>query len=349
MTIEMKQQKSLFLTYVIWAIFGWAGLHHFYLRRDRQAFVWWSTWGGFLFLGWFRDLWRIPDYVDDANDEKNFMEELTNKMKARKNPKFNPARFIGQLMTGFFYGSLVKLALPVETPYLVEVLSVCFGMTTGVHMIGNIGREQGGFWKPYFATLACYYGLFYFNPEYVNYMYCVVASALMFNQYREYRRTYSQTSLMKRIFVFLIGMGLMFFCVGSFLYFNAEFTTDDGEQVKFRDSVNHFFKSPAWLDFKSNLWELYEEGQRNGWGNLYDEIVKSLDPKGEANALKVLGVNETSSKEDIKKAYKTLVRKWHPDRYKGDDKKEAEKKFMEIQGAYEILSGSKKSSEYRNE
>ena len=345
----MKQQKSLFLTYIIWAFFGWFGLHHFYLGRDRQAFVWWTTLGGFLYLGWFRDMWRIPDYVDDANDEEHFIQELTTRMKLRKCPKFNIVRFAGQLMTGYFYGSVINTALPPETPFWLEVLLVCFGMTTGVHMIGNIGREQGGFWKPYFGSLASYCGLYYFNPEYVNLMYCVIGCALVFNQYREYRRTYCQTSLIKRLFVFSVGIGLMFTCFGSFLYFNAEFTTEDGETIKFRDSVNHFFKSPAWLEFKSTLWQLYEEGRKNGWGNLYDEIVKSLDPKGETNAQRVLGVTEKSSKEDIKRAYKTLVRKWHPDRYKGEDKKEAEKKFMEIQEAYEILSDSKKSSAYRTE
>ena len=344
----MKGQKSLFLTYIIWAFFGWFGLHHFYLGRDRQFFVWWSTLGGFIYLGWFRDLWRIPDYVDDANDEAAFIQDLTNKMKLRKCPKFNIVRFIGQLMTGYFYGSVIKAALPSETYLLIEILLVCLGMTTGVHMVGNIGREKGGFWKAYCGTLLCYGALLYFSPDYVNYMYCVLTGALVFNQFREYRRTYPQRSFMKRLFVLGVAAGIAFTCLGSFLFFNAEFTTDDGEKVKFRDSVNHFFKSPAWLEFKSTLWELYEEGRKNGWSTLYDEFVKALDPKGEANAQKVLGVSESASKEEIKRAYKTLVRKWHPDKYKGQDKTEAERKFMEVQQAYEIMSESKKSSDYRS-
>ena len=148
--------------------------------------------------------------------------------------------------------------------------------------------------------------------------------------------------------VFSLCMGLFFALWGSFLYFNAEITTEDGETIKIRDSVNHFFKSPAWLEFKNTLWQLYEEGQRNGWRNLYDELVKALDPKGEANARKVLEVTETTTREEIKKTYKKLVRKWHPDKYKGEDRAYAEKKFMEIQEAYEILT-SKKKSEYRTE
>jgi len=345
----MTQQKSLFITYLLWAFFGWLGLHHFYLGRDRQAFTWWSTLGGIFFLGWFRDLWRIPDYVDDVNEEPHFMQELTNQMKLRKYPKFNIVRFSGQLMMGYFYGGLVKLALPPETPQTLEIFLVCLGMTTGVHLIGNIGREQGGFWKPYIGSVIVYYLLQYFSPDYVNYMYCVLGTTFVFNHFREYRRTYSQKrSLCKRMMVFSLCMGLFFTLWGSFLYFNAEITTEDGETIKIRDSVNHFFKSPAWLEFKNTLWQLYEEGQRNGWRNLYDELVKALDPKGEANARKVLDVTETTTREEIKKTYKKLVRKWHPDKYKGEDRAYAEKKFMEIQEAYEILT-SKKKSEYRTE
>ena len=49
----MQYQKSLFITYLLWLIGGWIGLHHFYLRRDKQAFLWWSTFGGVCLLGKF--------------------------------------------------------------------------------------------------------------------------------------------------------------------------------------------------------------------------------------------------------------------------------------------------------
>lgn len=55
---------------------------------------------------------------------------------------------------------------------------------------------------------------------------------------------------------------------------------------------------------------------------------------------KVLGVSPNSSQEDIKKAYRKLAMKWHPDRNPGD--KQAEEKFKEIQKAYEYLSNPNK-------
>ena len=53
---------------------------------------------------------------------------------------------------------------------------------------------------------------------------------------------------------------------------------------------------------------------------------------------KVLGVNESSSQDDIKKAYRKLSLKHHPDRCQ--DKKEAERKFKEIAAAYEKIKES---------
>lgn len=56
---------------------------------------------------------------------------------------------------------------------------------------------------------------------------------------------------------------------------------------------------------------------------------------------KVLGIGKQASKEDIKKAFRNLAHKYHPDKRGGDDKK-----FKEISEAYSVLSDDKKRSEY---
>ena len=58
----------------------------------------------------------------------------------------------------------------------------------------------------------------------------------------------------------------------------------------------------------------------------------------------VLGVEKGASKEDIKKAYRKLAVKYHPDRNPGD--KEAEEKFKEATEAYEVLSDDQKRPAY---
>ena len=58
----------------------------------------------------------------------------------------------------------------------------------------------------------------------------------------------------------------------------------------------------------------------------------------------VLGVTKSASKDDIKKAYRKLALKYHPDKTKGD--KTSEEKFKEASEAYHILSDDKRKTNY---
>ncbi|XP_037613343.1 dnaJ homolog subfamily B member 6b isoform X2 [Sebastes umbrosus] len=58
-----------------------------------------------------------------------------------------------------------------------------------------------------------------------------------------------------------------------------------------------------------------------------------------------LGVQKHAAQEDIKKAYRKLALKWHPDK-NPDNKEEAEKRFKEISEAYEVLSDENKRNTY---
>ncbi len=60
----------------------------------------------------------------------------------------------------------------------------------------------------------------------------------------------------------------------------------------------------------------------------------------------ILGVTKGASPEELKKAYRKQAMEWHPDRHKGSDKEAAEKRFKEINEAYQILSDSQKKSAY---
>lgn len=341
--------KSLCVAYFLWLFFGVLGLHHVYLGRDRQAFIWWSTFGGIFWLGWFRDMWRIPSYVDDANEESYFMEILTRKMKHRKEPPFNVVRFAGEMIVGYFYGILVRLAIPQEAPKSVVALMVVFGIAVGIHLVGNIGRERGSFRYPFVTCFISYLILTFLTGEEASYMYCSLFGSMAFNYYREYRHKVDKPKgACKRMAALVLSGMVVCSLWGSFLYFNASITTEDGETIKLRDSVNHFFKSPAWLEFKGTFWGIYEEAQKQGWRNVYDEFVKSLDPKGESNAFKVLGLPDNATEAEIRKKYKKLAVKWHPDRNK-DNKEKAQQKFIEIQQAYEVLSTVMSKRKMRNE
>ena len=62
----------------------------------------------------------------------------------------------------------------------------------------------------------------------------------------------------------------------------------------------------------------------------------------------LLGVTKTSSGQEIKNAYRKKALEWHPDRHQGGDKEEAERKFKEINEAYQILSDPSKKGAYDN-
>ncbi len=60
----------------------------------------------------------------------------------------------------------------------------------------------------------------------------------------------------------------------------------------------------------------------------------------------ILGVNKSASADEIKKAYRKQALEWHPDKHSGADKETAEKKFKEINEAYQVLSDTQKRSAY---
>lgn len=59
---------------------------------------------------------------------------------------------------------------------------------------------------------------------------------------------------------------------------------------------------------------------------------------------KILGVDKSSSQDEIKKAYRKLAKKYHPDLHPNDDK--AQEKFKEINEAYEVLGDADRKKKY---
>ena len=69
-------------------------------------------------------------------------------------------------------------------------------------------------------------------------------------------------------------------------------------------------------------------------------------PATKRDYYEILGVSKDASKDAIKRAYRNLALKFHPDRVPADQKKDAEEKFKEMSEAYAVLSDDQKRAQY---
>lgn len=67
---------------------------------------------------------------------------------------------------------------------------------------------------------------------------------------------------------------------------------------------------------------------------------------GSKDYYELLGVSKDVTDEELKKAYRKMAKKYHPDSHEGEDKKAAESKFKEISHAYSVLSDKTKRAQY---
>jgi len=66
---------------------------------------------------------------------------------------------------------------------------------------------------------------------------------------------------------------------------------------------------------------------------------------GKTDYYDILGISKSASQDEVKKAYRKQALEWHPDKHK-DNKEAAEKRFKEINEAYQVLSDSEKRKAY---
>ncbi|CAM4970544.1 unnamed protein product [Rotaria socialis] len=75
-------------------------------------------------------------------------------------------------------------------------------------------------------------------------------------------------------------------------------------------------------------------------------VQKLIKQSKKRDYYKILGVRRSANKAEILKAYRKLAIKWHPDKYEGEDKKKAEKMFIDIAAAKEVLTDQEKRAKF---
>uniref|UniRef100_T1IIK8 DnaJ homolog subfamily C member 22 n=1 Tax=Strigamia maritima TaxID=126957 RepID=T1IIK8_STRMM len=351
---QNRGKKRIWIAYLLWFLFGWWGLHHMYLRRDRQAILWFTLFGGYFGLGWFRDIWCIPSYVKDANDDPDFLNQLNKKReKHPEKPPFSYFHLICEMVVGNTFSWLFAAAVPQEKIYgqdiswLVHVVAP-FALALGVHTVGNIGRQKGGLVVPLLSAYGSYIFAIIINvpPPWTMALSCASTFENRSKRWRlktEYKKKSTRFFILSGCFLIYIAL------LSSYLYFNAEMTDNSGDRVKVRDAIENFLESPIWKEFVFELGQLYNFVKAHGFYKVWEELINRMDLQGENNALKVLGVPSSATQEQITLAYRKLSRKWHPDKHKNPaDKLIAQEKFMQIQQSYERLSDLKSRRQQKN-
>ena len=252
--------KSLILAYILWMFGGFLGAHHLYLRRYKQAFVWWCFPGGYFGAGWFRDIWRLPEYVKDANNEPEYLKKLAEKMHALPKPPLKFVRVLGQMIVGNMFGMLCKMSRPSKDDELgpgidFTILSLLLSPAAaalGVWVVGNIGREKGAIYWPLFAA-------YLVSPLYMFYNYgfsVITLSSIIAFQWKakKWRRTIETPApFWSRMLVLVMCCALYSSLWSGYIFFNLRFTTTDGDEIRFRDAVGNLIRSPAFQGMCVNL------------------------------------------------------------------------------------------------
>lgn len=341
----LPPQKSIALAYFLWLFGGIFGLHHLYLHRDRHAFLWWCTLGGCFGIGWLFEIFYIPGYVRDANEDPRFVESFVKRLQQHKVPPYSGKRFLFQIIVGDYFGELFIAAIP-STPYMGIDFNFLHWLTPlfiaiGVWCVGNIGREKGVLWHCLLAAYLSYpIRYFIYDTSYTNLAVTVVAALVFDHISKEWCRTPpKRRNFCKRAFT--LSTAITIYCTVwvCFFYFNGTVTDSDGNKIPVHEAIRNFLASAWWTDMKQALRDTYNYAQYHGWYETWKEIVESMDVDGERNAYKVLGLSATASQAEITSTYRKLSREHHPDKVKDEEqRKVAQQRFIEIQQAYSVLS-----------
>ncbi|GAB0100247.1 DnaJ homolog subfamily C member 22 [Sergentomyia squamirostris] len=349
------KQKSVLVAYFWWLCGGLFGCHHLYLHRDRHAIVWWCTLGGYFGVGWIGEIFKIPEYVRDANDDPIFVKEFNEKLKKHRKPPFTTSRFTGAIMMSYVFMQVAKIAIPEEEFAGIDFSflhwALPFFSALGVWLSGNIGREKGCLWHCLLTAYAVYPIRFWIYDEDYWMLIVIIASACAFDAWsKEWRLSRpKRRGVCKRFMYLSFAICLYSSLWVSFLYFNGKIQDSEGDEVPVHEAIRNFLTSPWWVDLKQTLHDTWRFAQHNGWQETWRQIIDQMDADGEQNAYKVLGVNPTASQTEITSAYRKLSREYHPDKVKDESQKPiVQQKFMEIQQAYEVLSKIKSKRRQRN-
>ena len=311
---ERPQANKLF-TYALYFCLGMFGTHHFHLDRNWHAFLWLTTFGGFG-LGFFRELWRLDEYVDDYNESPWYMSKLTfNDQQPGQGRPWTIVRLIGQYTVGCYYGRVFSSLAPESFAAAVEgavgvagteqcVYLACgvVGAALGVYLVATLGRTQGSFvYTLGAAAVTQVLAMLAADGEpaekgaedsfFAISDWALIAAAAGFfmsssrvkgpKKRRSKRRcpcccNCQAMGVLLLALLFWGGVGWGTYEHGSI---PGTFDEASGEQetIRFKDKIDNILNSPEVAQLWTGVGELWNHGMEHGWRSTWNEFVQKLD------------------------------------------------------------------------
>ncbi|XP_065195840.1 dnaJ homolog subfamily C member 22-like [Sycon ciliatum] len=339
MAVDEKHRKSTVVAYILYFLGSFIGLHHFYLGRDFQGFLYLSSLGGYG-LGVVVDLFRLRRYVADANEEDEEMA-LYKLSKKLKKPGWGLERAIYQTVTGTLYSVVACGCVDSTWRYssIITFVVSTLAVSLGVWIAGNYGRQRVDFTYPVRGTILTY-SMMWFLSEQPNSFWLSIGAMISAQHNREFRNFGAaqrrKRGFCRRCLILAFGTILLLGGVVGFAMMNGEVEGDSGEKIPLHVAARNFLASPVWLEMRQAVKELWQELTKDGWSGFFYKLRDMADVDGENKALRTLELTPYATDHEIKSQYRKLAKLYHPDMNR-DNPSVAAERFMEVSSAYETL------------
>ncbi|XP_068777438.1 dnaJ homolog subfamily C member 22 [Struthio camelus] len=302
--------KRLLVAYGLWALGGPLGLHHVYLGRDSQALLWLVTLGGFG-AGWLCDLWLLPGWVAAANGAGGQRPGGGGDTPAR-----SPLRFAGQVAAGTYLGVLAGLGLRWAP-------AVPLASALGVQLAASVGDQTADARR---VLAAAFLAALLFGGRAPAALPISLVAAAAAQRHRRYKPLRGAPG--PGLGVRLCRLALAYLALAGPVAYAAlgRAAGIAAAVLRLPQRAGSLLARTLGLGAGGSAVppDAFAPGPRQQW------------------AYQVLGLTAGSSAEDVHRSYRELVKVWHPDhnRHRAE---EAERRFIELQEAYEVLVGPRKA------
>lgn len=361
-------EARLWIAAILWFLTPPLGLHLLYLGRDQHFCLHVLTGGG-CGIGWLRDGFHLRRFVRLANEESTTEPSAT----------VGLARLAGMLLVGYMAGVVVGHLVPKDLPQSdgkpLSLMMQALGAAIGAGAVGSVPRSattalrSSALRTLLGAAIGCAalpqartaLAALPFEWDAVRQLLPLSAlpalgAALGFGSAARLERgrtpRWRTVGLPRRL-------ACLAFCTfGASVAQQAAYALNAAEHegLTFAEPAHPLLRSPMWwADARRDAYTLLrDELPAHGVRHVLTRAIELLDLSGEERARRVLGVGRDATAAELRRAYRALALRHHPDKAQpggggggsgagaggssAGGEAASEQRFREVQHAYELLS-----------